>query len=388
MTLPGCLLVSSFTEILWCEGVFDGFELIGGEAVFGFGNLVPLGDHRFEALGVFGGEVVELGAVFGEVVEFPAAHFCGGDFPVAGTEGAVFREVEVEGVMGFAFLSGEDGEEGFADEGIDAAGFNVNPSDESRVRGLRYFEGGGHEVDNVGGLVGDFSERGISTDRAVSWNNFRNRGDGRFKGIRNVNDEGGRDAAFVLVLFVEAEGGVAEVGPADVVAPVGFGVPGFEFFAAGAVEGAGSVVGAEHDEGVVVEAFCFEVGDEATDVLVEDIDHGGVDFHAVFFPLLVFGGKAVPGGDVGGAGGKLPFGGEEAGLELFFVAALAEDVPAFGVFAFVFFDVGFGGLERVVGSVVGAVQEERVSSRPDEKAVLICVSFFFDFLEVSWRVFF
>ena len=65
---------------------------------------------------------------------------------------------------------------------------------------------------------------------------------------------------------------------------------------------------------------------------------------------------------MGGTGGELPFGGEEAGLELFFVAALAEDIPAFGVFAIVFFDVGFGGLERVVGGIVGAVEEEGLIS--------------------------
>ena len=104
-----------------------------------------------------------------------------------------------------------------------------------------------------------------------------------------MDDEGGGDAAFVLVLFVETEGGVSEVGPTDVVAPVGFGIPRFEFFTTGAVEGTGSVVGAEHDEGVVVEFLFFQVLDEAADVLVEDIDHGGVDFHAVLFPLFVGG---------------------------------------------------------------------------------------------------
>jgi hypothetical protein len=32
--------------------------------------------------------------------------------------------------------------------------------------------------------------------------------------------------------------------------------------------------------------------------LVEDVDHGGVDLHAVGFPLFVFGGEGVPCGDV------------------------------------------------------------------------------------------
>ena len=317
------------------ESVSDSLELGFWEAFFIFGDVVPLGDHRFHALGMLGGEVVEFGAVIGEVVEFPTAHFGRGDLPVAGAEGAVFREVEVEGIVGLAFFVGEDGEEGFSDEGIDGAiAYFV------WVRSISDFQGGGHEVNEVGGLVGGGAGLGFEK---VSW---------------AVDDEGGGDASFVLVLFVESEGGVAEVGPADVVAPVGFGVPGFELFATGAVEGAGSVVGAEYDEGIIVEAFCFEVGDEATDVLVEDINHGGVDFHAVFFPLFVSGRKTVPGGDVRGAGRELPLGGEEAGLELFLVASLAEDIPAFGVFSFVFFDFGLGRLERVVGGVVGAVEEE------------------------------
>jgi len=61
---------------------------------------------------------------------------------------------------------------------------------------------------------------------------------------------------------------------------------------------------------------------------------------------------------VGGAGSEFPLGGEEAGVDLLFVAALAEDIPTFGVSSGVFFDVGFGCLKGVVGSVVGAVEEE------------------------------
>ena len=317
------------------KGLFGGLKLGFGKALLVFGDVVPLGHHGFDVPRMFGGEVAELSAVFGEVVEFPASELSGGDFPVAGAEGAVFVEVEVEGIVGFAFHSLQDGKEGFPDKGIDDTIAHF-----FRVRSIPDFEDGCHEVGDVGGLVGGGAGLGFEEVFGA------------------VHDERRRDAAFMLVLFIEAEGGVAEVGPADVVAPVGFGVPRFEFFATGAVEGAGSVVGTEHDEGVVVEAFFLQILNEAADVLVEDIDHGGVDFHAVFFPLFFLWRKAVPGGDVGGAGGEFPLGGEEAGFDLFLVAAFAEDAPAFGVFAFVFFDVGFGGLEGVVGSVVGAVEEE------------------------------
>ena len=44
----------------------------------------------------------------------------------------------------------------------------------------------------------------------------------------------------------------------------------------------------KEDQGVVVEALLLEVGDEAADIFVEDIDHRGKDFHAARFPLLIF----------------------------------------------------------------------------------------------------
>ena len=117
----GGSFVASLAEVLGGEGVLDGLKPGFWKTVFGFGDVVPLGDHCFEAIGMIGGEIVEFSTVFGEVVEFPAAEFGGGDFPVTGAEGAVFGEVKVEGIVGFACFSCEDGEEGFADEGIDGA---------------------------------------------------------------------------------------------------------------------------------------------------------------------------------------------------------------------------------------------------------------------------
>lgn len=334
------------SEFLRRELRFDGLELLAFEAFFVLSDGEPLRGHFFDLGRIFGSEVVEFGAVIGEVVEFPFTSLGGGDFPVAGAEGTVGGVVEVERVVWCRLGTLENEGEGLAFEGIDDS-----VCDFALILGTGEFEEGGEEVDEMGRLIGDGPRGGLLT-RWVSLGLFKREVSGK------LGDHGGGDATLVLVLFIETERGVSDRGPADVVAPVGLGIPGLFFFAAGAVEGAGTVVGAEEDGGVLVEARCFKMGDEAADVLIKDVDHGGVDFHAVFFPLFLFGSERVPGGDVGGAGGELPFGGEEAGRDLFFVATFPEDVPAFAIFAVVFFDGGFGGLERVVGGVVGAVEEE------------------------------
>ena len=102
--------VLSHSELLRGEALFYGFAFLFSQAFLGLRDLVPLADHFFEALGMFFGEVVELGAIIGEIVKFPLAEFGGSDFPVAGAEGAVVAEVKVEWVVGLAFLSFENGE--------------------------------------------------------------------------------------------------------------------------------------------------------------------------------------------------------------------------------------------------------------------------------------
>ena len=181
-----------------------------------------------------------------------------------------------------------------------------------------------------------------------------------FQALGPVRDHRGGDAAFVLVLFVESEGGVAGVGPAGVVGPIGFFVPRFQVAAPGAFEGAGAVVRAEEEEGVLPDSFLFQFADETADVLVEHVDHRGEDFHAIGFPLFLAVLDVGEGGDVSWTGGVLPLLGDHAGAELFAIALGADLVPTGVVLAVVFLDVLLGGLERVVRGVVGKVEEERL----------------------------
>ena len=78
-----------------------------------FGPLFILGGHCFDVLGVFGGEVVHLGAVGGDVVEFPLTlDALGDDFPCAIADGTVAFVLEVDGLSsldGFAFEGGIQG---------------------------------------------------------------------------------------------------------------------------------------------------------------------------------------------------------------------------------------------------------------------------------------
>lgn len=362
--LEACQALASWKHApLWLEGgmasaaeleggelVAGGFELAGGEAVDVLGETEPYVFHGGEAFGFLGGEVVEFGAVILHVVELPWTALGGDEFPIALAEGSVGGEVEVKGLVGFPLFAAEDGEEGTALEGVDLAGSNL-----FGVVGAGDIEEGGHEVDDVGGLVGEGAGLGgpgggVRSDAACEVHTL--------EGFRGVDDEGGGDAAFVLILFVEAEGGVAGVGPADVVGPVRFGVPGIEFLVPGAFEGAGSVVGAEEEEGVVPLFGFLEMGDEAADVLVEDVNHSGVNLHAAGFPFFVLGGEGIPGGDVVGAGGEFPFLRKELAGALFLVALFAEDIPAGVVAALVFGDGPPGSLEGVVGGVEGEVEEE------------------------------
>jgi hypothetical protein len=71
-------------------------------------------------------------------------------------------------------------------------------------------------------------------------------GDGPALGLESlgpVDDQGRRNTALMLVLFVQAEGRVTGMGPACVVGPVGLRIPGFEIAALSALEGTGAVVG-------------------------------------------------------------------------------------------------------------------------------------------------
>ena len=99
-----------------------------------------------------------------------------------------------------------------------------------------------------------------------------------------MHNHGGTDASLVLVLLVEPERGITGMRPAGIVGPVGFRVPGFEVASPGAFKRAGSIVGAKHDEGVFQSTLFFQLFHQSADALVQDIHHGGKDFHAIGFP--------------------------------------------------------------------------------------------------------
>ena len=254
------------------------------------------------------------------------------------------------------------------------------------ILGTREVDAGGHDVEDVAGLV---------VNRA---------------GVRDlagpVGDEGGADAALVGVVLVEGQRGVAGVGPGAPVAEHAAGaahfrqiltgvedvrlagraavdaVAGGMIAVVGGVEveavwvplGAGAVVAEEHDESVVEFAIFPKRGDQAADILVEGLDSGGVDGHALGEIGLTGGFEGVPGWVVAVVGHGAVAAGDVENVDLFtgreggffvdetellhaFETFLTDDVPALSVG----FDVGRGefwrGLDREVGGLEGDVEE-------------------------------
>jgi hypothetical protein len=178
-------------------------------------------------------------------------------------------------------------------------------------------------------------------------------------------------------VFVAAEGGVGGVGPGDAVALVvvvvaghdggdvasadGAAVAGFVGDMAsggfGAEDfGATAVVGEHEDEGVVELVGFAESAEDAADVLVHAVDHGGVNGHAAHLPFLI--GSVFPGGDVGVAWGEGPAFVDDAEFDHAAVTFLAEGVPAVFVAGLVAVDVFFEGVHGPVGRGEGDVAEE------------------------------
>ena len=102
----------------------------------------------------------------------------------------------------------------------------------------------------------------------------------------------------MLVLFVEPERCIADMGPAGIVSPVRLGVPGIKVASSCPLEGAGAVVRTEQDQRVVEDALLLEKLHEPADVLVEHIDHRRKHLHAIGFPLALLVAQAGPGGDM------------------------------------------------------------------------------------------
>ena len=108
-----------------------------------------------------------------------------------------------------------------------------------RIGGAADIDAGGHDVDEVAGVGAEFVFGG----------------DAR----RPMGDERGGNAAFVVVVFEEAEGCVLGEGPAFSAEPVGVGFGGVTLGAAGGSGfGVAAVVGHEEDEGVFENTPLFE----------------------------------------------------------------------------------------------------------------------------------
>ena len=94
-----------------------------------------------------------------------------------------------------------------------------------------------------------------------------------------MSDEGCADATFVIGRFELTVGSIACVGPADRDRTVAFDGTRRNVGRGVGLLGAGTVVRQEHDEGVVPLAQFLDLGKEPAEVLVDPVDHGGVDRH-------------------------------------------------------------------------------------------------------------
>ena len=171
-----------------------------------------------------------------------------------------------------------------------------------------------------------------------------------------MGNKGGADAALVIRRLEFPVRRVAGIGPGDGDGPVAFNGAGRNVRRGVGLFGAGPVVGQEHDEGVVPFAQFPELGKQATEVLVDAVDHGRVDGHLQVFLILLLIGEIVP--SPGGAWAKLVVWPNDAHLVHARKALLADLIPANFVFAAVFRDVFGPGMQRVMGGSVGEVENE------------------------------
>lgn len=265
-------------------------------------------------------------------------------------------------------LAIEEGGEAYALHGLNAVAVEL-----VGVGGTGELDAGGHDVDEMGWLTGELACL-LGSDAA--W---------------PVSDEWGADTAFMLPVFVFAEGCVADIGPAATVADVGISWAGHDAVAladgvavaglggnhigleeilgkgrqGGAVSagdewgftadgfGAATIVLEVEDEGVLELAVAFESIDQAADALVHAVEHCGIDLHAAGLPGFVF--DCIP---IFFEWWDGPMVGYETELPHFFDASLADRAIAEIVAAFVFGDVGRFGVHGPVGGGVGDVEEK------------------------------
>ncbi len=125
-----------------------------------------------------------------------------------------------------------------------------------------------------------------------------------------------------------------------------------------------AVVAREHDDRVVPLAARLEFGAQPTQVLVDTVDHGGIDLLVAGEELAFVVGEVVPGRDgVFGlvvAGRQLGVLGDDPELLLAREALLSDDVPTCGVLPLVLGHVVGLRLEGRMHGAVGEVEEERL----------------------------
>ena len=182
-------------------------------------------------------------------------------------------------------------------------------------------------------------------------------------------------------VLVEAERGVAGVGPVGAVALVARlrsrqharvvadgdraavqGLPRYRQAvpAVGQDLGAAAVVGQEEDQGVVETAGFLECRHDLANAPIHAVDLGGIDLHRALEPGPFLAGNIRPGGHARVALGDRPVGFDQPEFDQPLAPFGADRVPAGGVAAPVAGDVLRQRVQRPVGRGVGHVEEERI----------------------------
>lgn len=324
--------------------------------------LFPFYQQLLEDLGLLLGQVVHLAQVLGQVVQLPLLgaqwRRLKDGLPVPAPDGAPPKELPARDVLLAIVVH-------TLLLAVEVRGPRPAPRQDdlapakrrARVRHASHVQEGGEDVHDGREVVHDFAlrqrELGIphdarTSDAALGDHRlvpFARRGSGARPagavpgegvGVANVFN------VVVVVLFNDLNQGNA----------FGHG-QGLEEFALGAI------VADEHDKGVVQLAALLEVREHAAHVLVEEVDHGGVGFHAAGRVRLVGGGHVGPrGARLADHGRGLDVGGDEAALDEGLEALLPQGLGSGGVLALVLVDDLLGGLQGPVGRRVGEVGQE------------------------------